>query len=186
MSPIRTWTPPGRRLALPCWVVVSLMLPLISWAEAGEAAPDLVLPVLNASPASTSSSYQRPRLLRLSAYRGKVVYLDFWDSFCAPCRESLPLLSALWRKLHPEGVEFFSVNLDVDPQRARQFLSRHPVDFQVVSDPSSASARSYGLDSLPTGLLIDRDGEIAGFHQGFRPGDVAVIEAQLRQLVNRR
>ena len=188
MSVFSVWTTPGRRLALPCWVVLmSSMLSQVSWsAEQGRAAPDLLLPVLTASHLTTAGSYQSPDLLRLSDFRGKVVYLDFWDTFCAPCRDSLPLLSKLQQRLGPEQVEIFSVNLDVDPRRAEQFLAEHPVAFTVVSDPSAASARSYGLESLPTGIFIDREGRVVGVHRGFRRDDLALIEERLSRLLAAR
>lgn len=177
-------TTPGRRSTIACW----LLLMGLAWSQAfgavepGSAAPDLALPLI--SPVSESSaSYP---LLNLSDFRGKVVYLDFWDTSCGPCRESLPQLSTLREQFVTSGVadvEIFSVNLDTDPNRALTFLSRYPVEFPVVSDPSSASAQMYDLTSLPTAFYISRDGTIVDVHRGFTRADITTIAQKLATLI---
>lgn len=174
-------TAPGRHLICFCWMSwLILTCPQISSAaETGHAAPDLALPLVNRE-AGRASLYP---LLNLSDYQGKVVYLDFWDTSCAPCRESLPQLSALRDRLDLTHAEVISVNLDTDPNQLLRFLQRYPVSFPVVSDPSSASAKSYGLSSVPTGFFVDREGLVRFVHRGFRPKDIQFIEERFATLI---
>jgi cytochrome c biogenesis protein CcmG/thiol:disulfide interchange protein DsbE len=185
-------TAPGRRFESFCWVLMlSLAATQVSYAvEPGSSAPDMVLPVLNDVPLdhdqprrASSALYE---LVRLSDLRGKVVYLDFWDTSCAPCRESLPLLSAMIKRLNHADLKLISINLDPDPNQALRFLAKYPVSFPVASDPSTVTASAFGVTSLPTGIFIDRNGTIVHVHQGFRSKDIVSIEEKLTALVAAR
>ena len=176
---------PDRHLVLhPCWVVWICIAcaQAAHAAEVGKYAPHLLLPVLSPSSVSSDRSYAQTELRDLSGLEGNVVYLDFWNTFCNPCRESLPLLSGLQDRVWHSGVRIYSVNLDTDPRRATRFLSRYPVNFPVVSDPSPISAEKYGLNALPTAFFIGRDGRIAGIHRGFLRADLEIIEQKLLAL----
>lgn len=176
---------PGRRLAFwPCWILWLCIAcaPAAFAVNAGERAPALLLPVLSLPLVTGERSFGLNRLHGLSDLQGKVVYLDFWDTYCKPCRESLPLLSALQDRVLQSGVVIYSVNLDPDPRRATAFLADHPVSFAVVSDPSTVAAADYGLSSLPTAYFIGRDGRVADVHRGFVRGDIEAIEQRLMVL----
>lgn len=182
-------TAPGRRFEPICWVLLlSLAGPQISYAvEPGSAAPNLTLPILNNAtlpdPPPVRAANSLYTLVNLADFQGKVVYLDFWDTSCAPCRESLPRLSAMIEQFRSTDVVIISVNLDSDPNRAIDFLSSYPVSFPVVSDPSAVSASRYGVTSLPTSVFIDREGMVVHVHQGFRSSDIISIEEQLATLI---
>jgi len=173
-----------------CWAIVSFAGPRIAHAvEVGDPAPDLNLPVisgeLEAEDANTVSA--RPAgifpLLTLSDYRGRVVYLDFWDASCAPCRESLPAMSEL-RDAYPRAdFEVIAINLDSDPRQALRFLAAHPVSFPVVSDPSATSAETYQLDGLPTAFLISPDGLVESVHRGFAKQDIITVKNKLTAMI---
>ena len=173
-------TAPGRQLVRFCWMSwLSLACAQISnAAEMGIAAPDLSLPLVNRD---TGQNSVYP-LLNLSDYKGKVVYLDFWDTSCAPCRKSLPQLSALRDRLDLAQAEIVSVNLDTDPNQLIKFLQRYPVSFPVVSDPSTTSAKTYRLSSLPTGFFLDREGLVRTVHRGFSSQDIQFIEEKFATL----
>lgn len=151
--------------------------------ELGAIAPDFVLPLL-ANPSSQqiqNAARQDARypVLQLSEYRGRVVYLDFWQSSCLPCREALPLLSSLREEFDRDDVEILSVNTDSSPQDALAFMDAYPVTYPVVNDPGAAIAQRYGLSGLPTAYLIGRDGTIQGVHEGFSPDDLSKIRNRL-------
>ena len=108
----------------------------------------------------------------LADYRGKVVYLDFWASWCAPCLTSLPMLEKLRREFSAADFQIVAVNLDRDLERARRFLEKHPVGYPSASDPQGAVPESFGVETMPTSFLIDRDGVIRHVHKGFRASDI--------------
>ncbi len=176
------------------WVAVLLLSAPFraSAVEVGEHAPDLVLPIITSSVESSArhsgDSQQSARypLLKLSGYQGRVVYLDFWDSYCAPCRESLPALSLLRDQYPREEFEVIGVNLDADPRQALKFLADHPVSFPVTSDPAAISADSYRLTGLPTAFLITADGRIRSVHRGYDEQHIERIKTELAALTGRR
>ena len=162
-------------------VLVLALVPLASIAlDRGAAAPEFTLPLL--SPAVESPDAFRT-LLQLSDYRGKVIYLDFWDSSCSPCRRSLPLLSQLRDQFARTDIEFVAINLDTDPNAALRFLAAHPVSYPVVSDPSTRSAIDYSVASLPTAFFISRDGLVRGMHHGFQANDINKIKTILTEMI---
>jgi len=107
--------------------------------------------------------------LDLSAYKGKVVYLDFWASWCNPCRQSFPWMNELQQRYGAEGLVVLAVNVDHDRQDAEDFLRNYDPSFKVVYDPAGAIAQQYNLKDMPTSVLIGRDGKIHYVHNGFYP-----------------
>jgi thiol-disulfide isomerase/thioredoxin len=154
-----------------------LLVPML-WAtcilavEKGDAAPAFVLPALESS-ASIS----------LSDYKGKVVYLDFWASWCGPCRFSLPLLGELRDELKEQGFEVVAVDVDEDPEDGRRFLQKYPVSYPVASDPTGLYASDYELIGMPSSFLIDRQGVVRDVHQGFKKEDMIKIKEQVLLLL---
>ena len=170
----------GIRVDARAWVLFlfTLVHPQILLAvERGELAPDFTLPPLRVA------EIRLAQTVSLADYRGKVVYLDFWDSWCAPCRESLPALDALRDEFSRADFEIVAVNLDADPAAGRRFLSRYPVGYPVASDPSARVSLTYELQGLPTAFLIGRDGLVHHVHQGFRLEDMRKIRAELVALL---
>jgi peroxiredoxin len=118
----------------------------------------------------------------LADQRGKVVYLDFWASWCAPCAVSLPLLDELSREFPAKDFQVVAVNVDHDTARARDFLARRPVGFRSASDPDGMLPERFGISTMPTSFLIDRDGVVRHVHAGFRKSDVDGLRALIREL----
>ena len=151
-----------------------LSFPLLAAAaETGDTAPDIDLPLL--SPASGQAD--------LASLRGKIVYVDFWASWCGPCRLSFPQLEALRQELGPRGFEVLAVGVDEDRDDALAFLEEEPVSYPVVWDPSGDTPKRYAILGMPTGYLIDREGVVRLVHQGFRRGDGERLRAEILHLL---
>jgi cytochrome c biogenesis protein CcmG/thiol:disulfide interchange protein DsbE len=121
--------------------------------------------------------------LDLTSHRGRVVYLDFWASWCAPCRQSFPWMETLKRSYGDQGLEVIAVNLDTDRADADKFLKQFHPTFDVRFDPKGELAELYKVHGMPSSVLIDRHGVTRFTHVGFRPIDAAIYEAQLRGLL---
>ncbi|QGU31868.1 TlpA disulfide reductase family protein [Thermochromatium tepidum] len=145
----------------------------IQAAEPGTPAPSCRVPTL-----SGHSSVDP------SASRAKVVYLDFWASWCGPCAQSFPVLDQLQSELGGQGFEVIAINLDEEPQEALGFLQRHPVHFTIGADPEGRCPRLYGVKGMPTSYLIDRAGRIREVHEGFKTSDTAKRRAQIESLLS--
>lgn len=122
------------------------------------------------------------RMLALADYRGTVVYVEFWNSFCAPCRASFPKLDALRQRLPRKDFEVIAVNMDTFADDGRDFLAKTPVSFPVVSDASLATGRRFGVSALPTGFLVDRAGVVRHIHRGEL--DMALFDERVTALID--
>jgi cytochrome c biogenesis protein CcmG, thiol:disulfide interchange protein DsbE len=114
---------------------------------------------------------------------GHVVYLDFWASWCVPCRQSFPWMEILQDTYRAQGLEIIAVNLDRDRADANKFLRRFHPPFEVRFDPSGELAEFYKVQGMPSSVLIDRHGVTRFTHVGFRPIDAPRYEAQVRELL---
>jgi cytochrome c biogenesis protein CcmG, thiol:disulfide interchange protein DsbE len=121
--------------------------------------------------------------LDLTSFRGHVVYLDFWASWCGPCRQSFPWMETMKNAYEGQGLEIVAVNLDRDRAEADKFLKQFHPTFNVRFDPQGKLAESYKVQGMPSSVLIDRHGVTRFTHVGFRPIDGAIFEAQLRELL---
>lgn len=119
----------------------------------------------------------------LSDYRGKVVYLDFWASWCGPCRKSLPALDALQTEMASQDFEVLAVNLDMSEEEAKVFLEEYPVSYTVLRDGSGGVSRKYDLVGLPSSVLIDKRGIIVSSFQGFHPSHIDKLRKALPYLL---
>ena len=122
----------------------------------------------------------------LASYRGKVVYLDFWASWCGPCAKSLPALDQLRREFAPGDFQIVAVNLDRNPAVAARFLKQRPVGYPSAIDPKGSLPGAFGVEAMPTSFLIDRDGVVRYVHRGFRDSDVDPLRKQIQKLVAAR
>jgi thiol-disulfide isomerase/thioredoxin len=122
--------------------------------------------------------------LDLSAYRGKVVYLDFWASWCAPCRLSFPWLNAMAETLGPKGLVVIGVNVDRDRAPADEFLRENEAHFRIVYDPAGEIAHKYEFEGMPTSILIGRDGKVQATHSGFFREREGSYYADVARLLN--
>jgi cytochrome c biogenesis protein CcmG, thiol:disulfide interchange protein DsbE len=121
--------------------------------------------------------------LDLTSLGGRVVYLDFWASWCGPCRQSFPWMETLKSTYGAQGLEIITVNLDGDRADADKFLKQFHPTFDVRFDPKGELAEFYKVQGMPSSVLIDRHGVTRFTHVGFRPVDGPVYEAQVRQLL---
>jgi cytochrome c biogenesis protein CcmG, thiol:disulfide interchange protein DsbE len=119
----------------------------------------------------------------LTGLRGRVVYVDFWASWCGPCRQSFPWMETMKSIYEAQGLEIVAVNLDRDRADADKFLSHFHHTLDVRFDPKGELAEFYKLQGMPSSVLIDRHGAVRFTHVGFRPVDGAIYEAQVRELL---
>ncbi|HYQ72153.1 MAG TPA: TlpA disulfide reductase family protein [Gammaproteobacteria bacterium] len=140
-------------------------------AAAPETAPDFTLK--SASGAN----------LRLSEFRGDVVLLNFWASWCGPCRQEMPLLSEMHEQYRDLGFTVLGVNVEEDSRKARKMLEDAPVSFPVLFDSESVVSREYDVVAMPSTVLVDRNGKARYLHKGYKPGLEAVYQQQVRDLL---
>jgi thiol-disulfide isomerase/thioredoxin len=136
---------------------------------------------LRAQPDPTSTKIQLEQLL--SKYHGKVVYLDFWASWCVPCRKSFPWLNSVQNKYADQGFVVISVNLDANKELALRFLEQSPADFEVIYDPKGDTAKHFAIKGMPSSLLIGREGTIQSGHTGFDIKYITVYEKNITDLL---
>lgn len=106
--------------------------------------------------------------LDLSRHEGKVVVLDFWASWCVPCRRSFPWLNTMHKKYAGDGLVIVGVNLDMERADAERFLEEYPADFAIVFDEDQRLARQFEVVAMPSSFVIGRDGQVAATHMGFK------------------
>jgi cytochrome c biogenesis protein CcmG, thiol:disulfide interchange protein DsbE len=157
-------TPISRLL---CLLGALLATPLAGAVEAGAPAPAFTLPANDGT-------------ATLEAYRGKYVYLDFWASWCAPCRRSFPWMNAL-QQHHGDRLKVIAVNVDAKRADAERFLAANPAAFTVAFDGKGELARRYAVKGMPASVLIDPAGKVVATHAGFTDKTTAQTEAALNQ-----
>ena len=120
----------------------------------------------------------------LDDYRGKVVFLDFWASWCPPCLASLPAYDQMRQEIGTGEFEIIAINVDEDTADGLEFLTKHPVSYPVLGDPEGQIGIPYKIRSLPRSFLVDRNGQIIASHRGFKEGDENKLEAEITGLLN--
>jgi len=124
-------------------------------------------------------------LLDLSKYKGaQAVYLDFWASWCVPCRESFPWLNKINSQYSDQGLKVIGVNLDAEIGDAKKFLESYPAMFDVVYDPEGELATRFNLQGMPSAVLIGRNGKVFSQHIGFSGGRSEHYEDAIRKLLS--
>lgn len=120
------------------------------------------------------------RLLSLGQFRGQVVYVDFWASWCAPCAEAMPVLDALHQRYHDKGFTVLGVNVDTEQKSAQRMVDHLAPKFPIVFDPQGKWPEAFGLRDMPTSYLVDANGVIRYINKGYRARDAKQIEAAIR------
>ena len=140
-------------------------------ADAGGPAPSFTLAALTGQQAA------------LSQYKGQVVMVNFWATWCGPCQQEMPLLDQMYKKYKPAGFTLIGVNVDKEAPAVKELMARKPVSFPVLLDPANQVSKAYHVDEMPSSVLIDRKGEIRYIHRGYRPGDENEYQDRIRQLI---
>lgn len=135
------------------------------------------------APACQLMDWSGGQPLSWQALRGKVVYVDFWASWCTSCVQSFPFLNAMAKELSEQGLVVVGVNLDEDRADATAFLSKHPVGFSVMTDAANSCPQAFGVEGMPAAYLIDRKGNIRYQHLGFRRDQSGQLRQQVEQLL---
>jgi thiol-disulfide isomerase/thioredoxin len=121
--------------------------------------------------------------LALSAYKNKVVLIDFWATWCPPCQKSMPFFNELRNQYLKDGFEIVAINVDEDSETAREFLKAHPVDYKIVFDPGGNCPAVFDVKAMPSSYLVDKTGKIRRIHLGFRDEDQALLREQISTLL---
>ncbi len=116
-------------------------------------------------------------------HKGQVVYLDFWASWCTPCKASFPFMNALHEEFGSKGLTILAVNVDEQKAAADRFLQQVPAKFRIAYDPKGVTPEQYAVKAMPTAVLIDRRGQIRHVHAGFRERDREALRAQVETLL---
>lgn len=155
----------SRRLAL--GLSLALVCAGAAALDKGAAAPPLDLP-------------GRDGQVQLAKLQGKVVYVDFWASWCGPCRQSFPWMNEMQARYGAQGLQIVGVNVDAKNDDARAFLAATPARFLIAFDPAGATPRAYGIKGMPSSVLIGPDGKVLFEHAGFKDADRAELEAAIK------
>jgi len=134
-------------------------------------APDFALPAMDGSE------------LRLSELKGQVVMVNFWATWCGPCRQEMPLLQQLHAKYEPLGFTLVGINVEPDSAGALTWLQKAPVTFPILFDRQNQVAERFGVQGMPSSVFIDRAGKVRHVHRGYQPGDESKYADIVRSLV---
>jgi len=161
----------------------SLLLPLLAASfSLGSLAAHAAVTAQAAAPDFTLKSAEGKNL-RLQEQRGQVVLVNFWASWCGPCRQEMPHLNRLYDKYKASGFTLLAVNIDDDARTGSSTAAKWGLKFPVLLDADKTVSKLYDLGSMPATVLIDRDGKVRYLHRGYREGVEETYEKQIRELV---
>ena len=152
------------------------------------AAAGLALPALAADPTGGpapqfSLAARSGSSVSLAQYKGQVVMLNFWASWCGPCRQEMPLLESIYKKYNRLGFTLIGVNVEPDSNAANEWLKQTPVSFPILYDKDSKVSKMYDVAGMPSTVIIDRAGKVRVLHRGYKPGDENEYLDSIRSLV---
>lgn len=154
-----------------------LTIALSGKVAAQTSATDFNLPSLALQGTSSAAATST---ISLQQFRGKLVYLDFWASWCAPCKRSFPWMNQMQKTYGEQGLQIIAINLDVNRDDAVSFLQSTPADFLIAYDAKGVSAQAYAVKGMPSSFLIDRNGNILHRHAGFNASSALTMEAEIK------
>ncbi len=120
---------------------------------------------------------------RLAEHRGEVLFINFWASWCGPCRQEMPILDELHSRYRSAGFNVIGITIDEDPRKADAMLEKIPVTFPVLYDAESSVSELFDVDAMPTSILVDRKGKVRYLHRGYKPGYEVDYRNQIRELI---
>lgn len=121
--------------------------------------------------------------IKLSDFKGKVVYLDFWASWCGPCKQSFPWMNSIYEKYRSQGFEIVAINLDMNADDAQKFLANNTAKFSIAFDSKGVTPKQYGVKGMPTSYLLGRDGRVIYQHMGFNEADKEKLEQKIQEVL---
>jgi thiol-disulfide isomerase/thioredoxin len=121
--------------------------------------------------------------MRLHELRGQVVLINFWASWCGPCRQEMPLLDDIYRKYGKLGFVILGINVEQDSSKAKTYLHDVPVTFPILYDTQNTLSKLYDVNAMPTTVIVDRNGKIRYIHQGYQPGYETTYKQQIKELI---
>ena len=121
--------------------------------------------------------------IKLSEYRGQVVLLNFWASWCGPCRQEMPLLSKMQNKYGKLGFTILGVNVEEDSSPAKNYLKGLNITFPILFDTENKASKAYDVSAMPSTVMIDRNGKMRFLHKGYKPGDEAQYAKWAKKLL---
>ncbi len=153
------------------WLAFALVTHVAAAAAVGDAAPPFSLPTASGE------------AVVLDRLRGKVVYVDFWASWCGPCKRSFPWMNAMHDKYGARGLAIVAINVDRKRADAERFLAQVPASFAVVYDAAGATPSAYAVRAMPSSYIVDASGRIVDVELGFRDDATAALEEKIRALL---
>ena len=138
------------------------------------------------APPLFGTSLERGTPLDLTQFRGQVVYVDFWATWCGPCRVSLPMLAGLRNELAAKGFEVLGVNLDRDRASALRYMQDAGVGYPVVAGVPETTLKAFDLGGMPVAYLVDRQGRVRSVHTGFRASEFPALRKQIEGLLEEK
>ncbi len=150
---------------------------LVAWSGIAESA-SVSMPAPNFTLKSLAG-----KNIKLSELTGNVVLINFWASWCGPCRQEMPLLNAIHNKYEPLGFTVLGVNVEEQVANAKSFIAERPVDFPILLDSKNRISKLYNVIAMPTTVVVDRDGKIRFIHQGYQSGDEVKYRKMVKTLV---
>ncbi len=142
----------------------------------------LLIPNVVLSAQNTTKSIDH--LFKIEQYQGKVVYLDFWASWCKPCRKSFPWMNQLQSQYSQDKLVIVAVNLDKDKSLAENFLVKNPANFKIIYDPNGQLAKYYRIKGMPSSIIFDKKGKAIKGHSGFFEKNIEIYEQEINHAIN--
>jgi peroxiredoxin len=162
-------------------------LKLIPWLRASALAATLAVSSLVGASASIAPNFALPsragEMVSLDNLKGQVVMINFWASWCGPCRTEMPLLEQMYKRYSPLGFTLLGVNVEADTKAAEKWLAATPVSFPVLFDKESKVSKMYDVNAMPSTVFIDRKGNVRYLHRGYKSGDESEYLNQIRALI---
>jgi thiol-disulfide isomerase/thioredoxin len=163
------------------FAAIAALLPIFLGLTATFARADAEAPAASPPCALTLSGTGQP--VAFDQFRGQVLYVDFWASWCGPCLLSFPFMNELQHAYGDKGLHIIAINMDEKPADAARFLDQHKATFDVANGPNGKCAKDFGVAAMPTSFLVDRAGVVRVVHKGFRPGDVDELKTKIEELI---
>ncbi len=164
------------------YILVLLSSIVILSANSASAGIDTKIKENNMAPNFTLKSILGDNL-RLSEYRGQIVLINFWASWCAPCRQEMPALEALYQEYKDIGFTIFGINVDNEQEKGIAAAAQANVNFPILFDANKQVSEKYDVQAMPTTVVVGRDGTVQYVHLGYKPGDEATYAKKLRMII---